>query len=164
MVVEAALRSDDPDFPVVRAREQRERLHDETHDAFVLGLERNALHERVRPIHAEAVIAVDVEAEDRVLDARMIAITQLERRWFSRLEHLLVLPARADHAGRDDLHFFGTPARTDLAARGALLLLPLAHLAVVLRDHVTRRALRLRGTLLEPERALAEPADRAEVV
>src|SRR5438445_7225556 len=56
------------------------------------------------------------------------------------------------------------PARADLTARGALALLFLARLLVIRVDDVVRRALRTDAPLIEPERALAEARDRAEVV
>src|SRR6266542_1151549 len=164
IVVIAILRIDDPDIDVIRAGEQLERVHPEPRDALGMLRHLDAVHERVRPIHADPVVAVDVETEDRVAHAGRVAVLDLERRRLARFEHGALLTVARDDASADDLDLLASVARTDLPARRALALLAGADLEVVLRDHVAHRPARRHATAVEPDRALAEPTDRAEVV
>src|SRR5438309_2299811 len=76
---------------------------------------------------------------------------------------LLELPAMRE-ANDADLALLAAVAGADLSAGGALALFAGAHLEVVLRDDVAHRAGRAHAAAVEPDRALAEAAHRAEVV
>src|SRR5438132_11956587 len=164
VVVVAVLRVDDPDVHVVRPGQEVERAHAEARHALAAPRDRRAVDERVRPVDASAVVAVHVEAEDRVAYVGVVAVVELERGGLAGLEDRLLAAIRAHDAGADDLDLLAAIARADLAARGALALLALADLQVILRDDVAHRAGRADAPLVEPDRALAEPADRAEIV
>src|SRR3989441_9299772 len=164
VVVVAALRVDDPDVDVVSAGQEVERAHAEARHALAAPRDRRAVDQRVRPVDARAVVAVHVEAEDRVADVGVVAVVELERGGLAGLEDRLLAAVRAHDAGAHDLDLLAAVARADLAARGALALLALANLQVVLRDDVAHRSGRADAPLVQPDRALAEPAHRAEVV
>src|SRR3989442_14809078 len=164
VVVVAVLRVDDPDVDVVSAGQEVERAHAEARHALTAQRDRRAVDERVRPVDAGAVVAVHVEAEDRVADVGVVAVVELERGRLAGLEDRLFAAFRADDAGAHDLDLLAAVARADLAARGSLALFALADLQVVLRDDLAHRAGRADAPLVEPDRALAEPADRTEVV
>src|SRR5438445_11539725 len=164
VVVVAVLRVDDPDVHVVRPGQEVERAHAEARHALAALRDSRAVDERVRPVDAGAVVAVHVEAEDRVADVGVVAVVELERGGLAGLEDRLLAAVRAQDAGAHDLDLLPPVARADLAARGALALLTLANLQVVLRDDVAHRSGRADAPLVEPDRALAEPAHRAKVV
>src|SRR6266513_158333 len=164
VVVDAVLGIDDPDVDVERAGQQLELADRESHDS--LGLHRNgdAVDERVRAEHADPVLAVEIHAEHRVAHALRIAVTDLDRGRLRRLEDDAVLPIGTEDPRARDLDLLGAPARADLSASRTLALLLLADLLVVGVDDVVRRAFRGEDALVEPDGALAEPRDRAQIV
>src|SRR5439155_795187 len=163
VIVVAVLRVDDPDVHVVRPGQEVERAHAEARHALAAPRDRRTVDERVRPVDAGAVVAVHVEAEDRVADVGVVAVMELERGRLAGLEDRLLAAIRAHDAGADDLDLLAAVARTDLAARGALALLAFANFEVVFRDDVAHRAGRADVPLVEPDRTLAEPGNSAEV-
>src|SRR2546428_6633041 len=164
VVVVAVLRVEDPDVHVVRPGQEVERAHAEARHALAAPRDRRAVGERVRPVDAGAVVPVHVEAEDRVAYVGVVAVVELERGRLAGLEDRLFAAVRAHDAGAHDLDLLAPVARADLAARGALALLALPDFEVVFRDDVAHWAGRSDAPPVEPDRALAEPADRAEVV
>src|SRR5438093_7964376 len=95
VVVVAVLRVDDPDVHVVRARQEVERAHAEARHALAALRDRRAIDERVRPVDAGAVLAVHVEAEDRVANVGVVAVVELERGGLARLEDRRLAAVRA---------------------------------------------------------------------
>src|SRR2546423_415494 len=164
VVISAVLRVGDADVHVKAAREQLDALDRESHDALRSHRHAHPVDERVRPEDADAVVAIEVDAEDRVAYAFGVAITDLDRGGLTRLEDDALGSIRTEHARARDLDLLRPPARADLSARGALALLLLADLLVIRVDDVVRRAFRADDSLVQPDRALAEARDRAEIM
>src|SRR5207247_3861862 len=164
IVVGAVLRVRDSDVHVEPAGEELDRLNREADDALGLDRHRDPVDAGVRPEDADAVVAIEVHAEDRIAHTLGVAVPDLDRGGLTRLEHDALGAIWTDHPRARDLDLLRAPPRADLAARGALALLLFADLLAVRVDDVVRRALRADDPLVEPHRALAEACDRAEIV
>src|SRR6266542_1219770 len=102
VVVVTVLRIDDAYVNVVRAGQQLERVHAEARNALSTLRHLDAVHERVRSVDADAIVAVDIEAEDRVAHARGVAVVDLEGRGLTRFQDAtLVAVARHDARTHD---------------------------------------------------------------
>src|SRR2546430_262563 len=164
VVVHPVLGVDDPDVDIEGSGEQFELADREAHHPFGLHRKGDAIDEGVRPKHADAVLAVEVHPEHRVAHAPRIAVTDLDRGRLRRFENDAIGPVGPEHARAGDLDLLRPPARPDLATRGALALLLLADFLVMRVDDVVRYALRGKDAVVEPDRALAETRNRAEIV
>ena len=164
VVVRAVLGIGDADVHVEAAGQELDPLDRETNHALRLDRHGDAIDKRVRTEDPNPVVAVEVHAEHRVAHTFRVAVTNLDTGRLTRFEDHAFRSIRPEDARACDLDLLRAPARADLAARGALALLFLPHLLVVRVDDVVRRALRTDAPLIEPERALAEARDRAEVV
>src|SRR5207244_10591957 len=120
LVVVAVLWVDDADVHVEGAGEQSKLVDREPRDAFGRHGHGDPIHERVRAVHAGAVLAVDVHAEDRVGHALRVAEPDLDRRRHPRFEDDALVAVGTEHARARDLDLLRAPARTDLAAFRAL--------------------------------------------
>src|SRR5439155_15617792 len=96
--------------------------------------------------------------------ALRVAEPDLDRCRHSRFEDHAVDAVGTEHARARDLDLLRAPARTDLAALRTLALLLLPHFEVIRVDDVVGHALCGEDTLVEPDRAMAEPRDGAEIV
>src|SRR5437867_8384635 len=128
IVVVAVLRVDDPDVHVERPGQKGQLVDREARDADGAHRHAHAVHQRVRPVHARPVIAVDVDSEDRVRDPARIAEADLDDRGPARFEDGTLVAIGAEHARAGDLDLLRAPARADLAARAAPALPLLPHL------------------------------------
>src|ERR1700716_3667933 len=79
VVVYAVLRVDDPDVHVEGSRQELKLADREADHSFRLHRHGDAVDERVRPEHADAVVAIEVHPKDRVAHALGISITDLDR-------------------------------------------------------------------------------------
>src|SRR5438132_1173170 len=131
-----------------------------------VGLDRHcdSVDERVRTEHADAIVAIDIHAEDGVAHSFGIPIADLDARGPARLEHDTLGSVRPKHARVRDLDLLRAPSRADLAARGALALLLLADLLVIRVDDVVRRPLGADMPLIEPDPSLAPSRHRPKIV
>src|SRR5439155_15498818 len=119
---------------------------------------------RVRAVDAGAVVAIDVHAEDRVVQAGLVAVADLKRRGIADLEQRLRRAGFVDDLRGHDLDLARSGATADLAAQRALAQLALADLEVVRGRDVADRATRCDASLIEPDRAVAEALDETDVV
>src|SRR2546423_9494070 len=164
IVVSAVLWVRDTDVHIEAPRKELDLIDREAHYALWSHRDAHAVDQRVRPEDADTVIAIDVHAEDRIAHALGIPVADLDRCRLARLEHDAFLAVRTEDARTRDLDLLGPPAGADLTPSGALALLLLADLLVIRVDDIAWRAFRADDALVEPDRALAEPRDRAEVV
>src|SRR6266550_4015996 len=123
VVVVAVLRIDDPNVHVEGARQERQLVDLEARDAFLQHRHRNAVHEGVGPVHAGAVVAIDVDPEDGVGHAAPVSEGDLDHGRLPRLEDRALLPVGPEDPRPRDLDLLRAPPRADLAPRGALALL-----------------------------------------
>src|SRR5258706_1744784 len=152
------------DVDVVRAGQERERVHCEAHDALFAQRHRHVVQHRVRAVDAGAVVAVDVDAEHRVGQPGLVAVADLERRGVADLEERLRRATSIDDLRGHDLDLAGAGAAADLATQRALAELALADLEGVGGRDVAHRAARGNTSLIEPDRAVAQALDEADVV
>src|SRR5216117_2343704 len=87
IVVGAVLRVGDADVHVEPAGEELNRLNREADDALGLDRHRDPVDEGVRPEDADAVVAIEVHAEDRIAHTLGVAVPDLDRGGLTRLEH-----------------------------------------------------------------------------